>query len=69
MELVTQHYSRSYRRPYEKSISERKFENHHHFLQEFYKGHNFNLRKIQEDSYQQGKQQKKKVMSADKCLL
>jgi hypothetical protein len=59
MELATQHYSRSYRRPYERSISEQKFENHPHFSQDFYKGHNFNLRrKIQEDSYQQGKQKK-----------
>lgn len=58
MELITQHYSRSYRRPYERSISEQKIENRQQFLQEFYKGHNFNLRKIQEDSYQQGKQKK-----------
>lgn len=53
MELVTQHYARSYRRPYERSISEQKFENRSNFLQDFYKGqNNFNLRKIQEDSYQ-----------------
>lgn len=59
MELITQ-YSRAYRRAYERSISEQKYENHPHFSHErdFPKGQNFNLRKeIQENhSYQQGKQ-------------
>lgn len=58
MELITQ-YSRAYRRAYERSISEQKFENHPHFSQDFLKGQSFNLRKIQENhSYQQGKQNK-----------
>ena len=55
MELLS--YSRSYRRPYERSISEQKFNGHQQFLQNFYKGQN--LRKIQEESYQQGKQKVK----------
>ena len=55
MELITQ-YSRAYRRAYERSISEQKYENHPHFSHErdFPKGQSF---KIQENlSYQQGKQ-------------
>lgn len=67
MELITQ-YSRAYRRAYERSISEQKYENHPHFSQDdFLKGQSFNLRKIQENcSYQrQGKQKK----YTDKCVI
>lgn len=60
MELITQ-YSRAYRRAYERSISEQKYENHPHYSQDFVKGQSFNLRKIHEEnhSYQQGKQNNK----------
>ncbi|KAG5684858.1 hypothetical protein PVAND_014068 [Polypedilum vanderplanki] len=40
MELVT-HYSRSFRRAYERSISEQKYENHH-YREDIFKGHNQN---------------------------
>jgi hypothetical protein len=48
MELVT-HYSRSFRRAYERSISEQKFENNPQ-INEFFKGEN--LRKENISCYQ-----------------
>lgn len=51
MELVT-HYSRSFRRTYDRSISEQKFENHH-LREDIFKGHNQNLKDSEFHSYHQ----------------
>lgn len=51
MDFITQ-FSRQYRRPIERSISEHK-PDHHRFTEEFYKGHQ-NLRIENINSYHQG---------------